>query len=101
MARTAHRILDPSQLGQIGAPPATPNKEFLAKLIKPQDDARLGPALASPSTLNTQRHTLNYTAFAIASAAVDNRPKDPAPTVVLENHIGRVLDNTDPVRMVC
>ena len=30
---------------------------------------RLGPAHASPSTLNTPLHTLNCTAFAIASAA--------------------------------
>ena len=60
---------------------------------------RLGPAHASPSTLNTLFHTLSCTAFSIASAAVDNRPKDPAPTVVLENQIGRVLDNQDPVRM--
>ena len=55
--------------------------------------------MPAPSTLYTQRDTLNYTAFAIASAAVSSRPKDPAPTVVLENHIGRVLENKYPVRM--
>ena len=49
--------------------------------------------MPAPSTLYTQRHTLNYTAFAIASAAVDSRPKCPAPIVVLENHIGRILEN--------
>ena len=39
-------------------------------------------------------------AFAIASAAVDSRPKDPAPMVVPENHFGHVLDNQDSVRVV-
>ena len=40
--------------------------------------------MPAPSTLYTQRDILNYTAFAIASAAVSSRPNDPAPTVVLE-----------------
>ena len=34
----------------------------------------LGPALASPSTLNTPHHTLSCTAIAIASAADDILP---------------------------
>ena len=55
--------------------------------------------LPAPSTLYTQRDTLNYTAFAIASAAVSSRPKSPAPMVVVENHIGRILENEYPVRM--
>ena len=52
-----------------------------------------------PSTLYTQQDTLNYTAFAIASTAVCSRPKCPVPMVVLENHIGRILENEYPVRM--
>ena len=55
--------------------------------------------MPAPSTLYTQRDTLNYTAFAIASTAVSSRPKCPAPMVVLENHIGRILDNPDPGHM--
>ena len=55
--------------------------------------------MPAPSTLYTQRDTLNYTAFAIASAAVSSRPKDPAPTVVLENHIGQILENEYPVQL--
>ena len=43
---------------------------------------RLGPAHASPSTLNTLFHTLNYTAFAIASGADDNVPKVARPRAV-------------------
>ena len=35
----------------------------------------MGPALASPSTLNTPLHTLNCTAFAFASAADKSCPK--------------------------
>ena len=55
--------------------------------------------MPAPSTLYTQRDTLNYTAFALPSAAVSSRPKCPARTIVLENHIGRILDNPDPVHM--
>ena len=54
--------------------------------------------MPAPSTLYTQRDTLNYTAFAIASAAVSSRPKCPARTAVFENHIGRVLENQYPVQ---
>ena len=44
---------------------------------KPQQRcSRLGPVLASPSTLNTPFHTLNYTAFAIAIAADNNVPEE-------------------------
>ena len=49
--------------------------------------------MPAPSTLYTQRDTLNYTAFAITSADVDSRPKCLARTVVLESHIGRLLEN--------
>ena len=43
---------------------------------------RMGPALASPSTLNTPLHTLNCTAFAIASAADNIVLKGPGPRAV-------------------
>jgi hypothetical protein len=39
-------------------------------------------AVASPSTLNTLLQTLSCTAFAIASAAVNQQPEDPGPRVV-------------------
>ena len=42
----------------------------------------LAPALASPSTLNTPPHTLNCTAFAIASAVDNIVPKGPGPRAV-------------------
>ena len=42
----------------------------------------LGLALASPSTLNTPPHTLNCTAFAIASAVDNIVPKGPGPRAV-------------------
>ena len=42
----------------------------------------LGPALAGPSTLNTQLHALNCTAFASASAADNILPKGPGPRAV-------------------
>ena len=78
-----HRIPDPNQLGQLGAPPERPNMVFLAKSKKTTNsDARLGPALASPSTLNTLFHTLNYAAFAIAIAADNNVPGHPRPRAV-------------------
>ena len=55
--------------------------------------------MPAPSTLYTQRETLNDTAFAIASAAVDSRPKCPAPIVVLEKHLLRIIENQDPVEL--
>ena len=39
-------------------------------------------ALASPSTLNTPLHTLNFTAFAIASQAENILPTGPSPRAV-------------------
>ena len=64
-------------------PPERPNMVFLAKSKKnTNSDARLGPALASPSTLNTPLHTLNCTAFASASAADNILPTGPGPRAV-------------------
>ena len=39
-------------------------------------------AVAIPSTLNTLLQTLSCTAFAFASAAVNQQPEDPGPRVV-------------------
>ena len=59
----------------------------------------LGAGSCRPQAPCTLNETHNYTAFAIASAAVDSWPKCPARTVVLENHIGRILENQDPVEL--
>ena len=47
-----------------------------------QSTMSLGPAPASPSTLNTPLHTLNCTAFTIASAADNIALKGPGPRAV-------------------
>ena len=58
-------------------------------------DIALGLALASPSTLNTLLQTLSCTAFAIASAAVNQQPEDPGPRVVGAKLIKRAAENVE------
>ena len=76
----SHRIPDPSQLIQFGAGLFRSKKGSLAETKKPT--MSLGPALASPSTLNTPFHTLSCTAFAIASAVDEIALKVPGPRAV-------------------
>jgi hypothetical protein len=66
--------------------PAIPKKEEISR--SPHGSTtlrqmpRVGMAVAIPSTLNTLLQTLSCTAFAIASAAVNQQPEDPGPRVV-------------------
>ena len=53
---------------------------------------RVGMAVAIPSTLNTLLQTLSCTAFAIASAAVNQQPEDPGPRVVGAKLIKRAAE---------
>ena len=78
--QAVHRIPDPPSVRTIRG--AANNSILGVAGQKTLKAMSLGPALASPSTLNTPHHTLSCTAFAMASAADNIVLKGPGPRAV-------------------